>query len=301
MTPSNPHAGQKKKMPVFGVIVATYNCEADLQRFLKSYSGQVYPHKRLIVIDGGSTDATVDIIRQCEKEIDFWLSESDKGIYDAWNKGLQNLPPDVEWIQFMGSDDFYHDDGSLERVAAAISHVPDKCLIAYTEVKLRYPNGKERIVGTPFNRRLFFSTGNMVQASTVQIGFFHHKRLFQRYGLYDTSFRICSDLEFFFRCFKKEAPILLNAGISVVHTVGGISSAAPRAFESFREKERIFEKYGYTLKRNRAYWLRKASCYTKQTCYRIFGERITTALIGFVRKFSNSMPMETRDPELIEN
>lgn len=74
--------------PKFTIITITYNAAHWLERTVLSILSQSYPHVEYVIIDGGSTDGTVDIIKQYAPGISFWVSEPDKGLYDAMNKGL---------------------------------------------------------------------------------------------------------------------------------------------------------------------------------------------------------------------
>ena len=94
-----------KKYPLISIIVAVYNGEKTLQRCIDSVFSQTYPHKELIIIDGGSTDGTVDILQTNNDKITYWKSEPDNGIYQAWNKALDHAKSD--WICFLGSDDYF--------------------------------------------------------------------------------------------------------------------------------------------------------------------------------------------------
>ena len=88
--------------PVTSVIVAVYNGAKTLQRCIDSVSNQTYPHKELIIIDGGSADGTVDILRANNDKIAYWKFKPDRGIYHAWNKALEHVQG--AWIYFLGSE-----------------------------------------------------------------------------------------------------------------------------------------------------------------------------------------------------
>lgn len=90
--------------PLITVITVVYNGAAHLEETIQSVIGQTYDNVEYIIIDGGSTDGTLDIIRRYEHAIDYWVSEKDEGIYDAMNKGLYLASQD-SWILILGSDD----------------------------------------------------------------------------------------------------------------------------------------------------------------------------------------------------
>ncbi len=91
--------------PLVSVITAVFNGEAFIASCIESVLSQDYPNIEHIVLDGGSTDGTVAILRKYQDQIAFWQSEPDKGVFDAWNKGLDLARG--EWIAFLGADDCY--------------------------------------------------------------------------------------------------------------------------------------------------------------------------------------------------
>ena len=76
---------------VFSVVIATYNCGATIERAIKSVLIQKTDDVELIVIDGASKDNTFDVLNRYKNDIDFFVSEPDKGVYDAWNKAVRNI------------------------------------------------------------------------------------------------------------------------------------------------------------------------------------------------------------------
>lgn len=91
--------------PLVSVITVTYNAAQYLRQALESILNQTYTNVELLVIDGGSTDGTLDIVRSLQHRIDYWQSEPDRGIYDAMNKGLALARG--EWVGFKNADDWY--------------------------------------------------------------------------------------------------------------------------------------------------------------------------------------------------
>src|SRR5580693_3513958 len=85
------------------IIIVTYNAAATLQVCLESIYSQSYKDLEIIVIDGQSTDGTVDILKQNTARLAYWKSEKDEGVYDAMNKGVKHLTG--QWVYFLGADD----------------------------------------------------------------------------------------------------------------------------------------------------------------------------------------------------
>ena len=97
--------------PRITIITITFNAELYLEQTIASVIGQTYNDKEYIVIDGGSTDSSLDIIKKYKKNIDKWISEPDNGISHAMNKGLQYATGD--FVFFLHSDDYLCDDNVL--------------------------------------------------------------------------------------------------------------------------------------------------------------------------------------------
>ena len=99
----------------FSIITVNYNNREGLEQTIKSVANQTYRDYEFIVIDGGSTDGSADVLRQYDKDITYWVSEPDKGIYQAMNKGIQRATGD--YLNFMNSGDAYYADDVLQQVA----------------------------------------------------------------------------------------------------------------------------------------------------------------------------------------
>lgn len=96
------------------VITVTYNAQDCLEQTIQSVTNQTYPNIEYIIVDGGSKDKTIDIIKKYESKISKWISEKDKGIYDAMNKGIDMATG--EWINFMNAGDTFVDNNTIQKV-----------------------------------------------------------------------------------------------------------------------------------------------------------------------------------------
>lgn len=94
-----------KSSPIISVVTVCYNAVTEIERTIQSVIGQSYPNIEYIIIDGGSKDGTVDLIRKYADKLAYWISEPDKGIYDAMNKGIAVSTGD--WICFLNAGDWF--------------------------------------------------------------------------------------------------------------------------------------------------------------------------------------------------
>lgn len=102
------------KYPLLSVITVSYNAKDTIEKTINSVINQTYPNIEYIIIDGGSKDGTIDIIRKYSKYITYWISEPDKGIYDAMNKGI--IAANGQWINFMNAGDIFYNNHTIESI-----------------------------------------------------------------------------------------------------------------------------------------------------------------------------------------
>jgi hypothetical protein len=159
-------------LPLITVITVVYNGAKYLEDTIKSVINQTYPNVEYIIIDGGSTDGTIDIIKKYEDYIDYWVSEPDKGIYDAMNKGI--VVVSGEWINFLGSDDIILNDA----VNKVLKYLNRKNIAIYGNVIMKTTN---KVYDGKFNYfKLFFKRNICHQsifynASVIKKYFFNLK------------------------------------------------------------------------------------------------------------------------------
>jgi glycosyltransferase involved in cell wall biosynthesis len=108
----------QQKRPLISVITVVFNNVEHLDKTIQSVSNQTYDNIEYIIIDGGSTDGTLDIIKKHENCIDFWISEPDAGIYDAMNKGIERATG--KWAIFMNSGDWFHSANVVQEIFSTL-------------------------------------------------------------------------------------------------------------------------------------------------------------------------------------
>jgi glycosyltransferase involved in cell wall biosynthesis len=182
----------KKDQPLLTIITAVLNNEKYLEESITSLQNQKYKNYEHIIIDGGSTDRTVDIIKKYEDRIDYWCSEKDKGIYDAFNKGMKLASG--QYIGFLNSDDSYSDN-AFEILTKYIKINSDKDFI-FGAVKKHW--------GVLYGYKpykIYWSWGFYSSHST---GFFIKTESAKKVGLYNLKYKFSADYDYFFRMIVKE-------------------------------------------------------------------------------------------------
>lgn len=210
------------KIPLISIVTAVFNGEKYLEETIQSVINQTNDNVEYIIIDGGSTDRTLDIIKRYEDKIDHWISEPDDGIYDAWNKGISLARG--SWIGFLGADDIYMEDALLN-YAEKISEDANIEYISTQVVLCDEFKQKIRVFGSQWNWDDFSKYMNV-----AHVGSLHKISLYEKYGLYDLSFKMCGDYELLLR-----AKDILKTGyinkISAYMRCGGVSNNNIKIFE----------------------------------------------------------------------
>src|SRR5438105_14705 len=128
--------------PRISIITVVYNNVANIEVTILSILNQTYKNIEYIVIDGGSTDGTLDVIKKYKDKISFWVSEKDNGIYDAMNKGIKVATG--EWINFINSGDSYFDNDVLEKIMEAEYFNATSIDVIYGNTQIITPNRRKR-------------------------------------------------------------------------------------------------------------------------------------------------------------
>lgn len=215
------------------IITATYNSEKSLEKLANSIRTCKTPDIEWVVIDNLSTDNTIKIINKNKDIIDYFITEKDNGIYDAWNKGLRLTKAD--YITFIASDDLIQN--SYFKIALnAVEYLSSYNIIAF---KIMY-------ISPQFNLILNSKSYKKPKNYPFNLGFFHpgtlHSRSLFEYDQFDSSFKIAGDREFLTRLSLKLNPIIiLSDSPQLIHYYGGVSTNSDNKILQHQEVLKIFK------------------------------------------------------------
>lgn len=213
---------------VFSVVIATYNCGATIERAIKSVLIQKTDDVELIVVDGASKDNTLDVLNRYKNDIDFFVSEPDKGVYDAWNKALTKVRG--EWIMFLGGDDYYS-QGIFEKYKAflASNYVSNVDIVSARCQLVNSHGAKLRVFGAPYLWEEFRNKNRLSHASVL-----HNNALFKELGNFNLQFNISADYEFLLR---RKLNSLFMDEVVVYMQDGGMSYSSAGLIQTFKVKQ----------------------------------------------------------------
>jgi len=206
--------------PKISIITVSYNSAKTIQRCIESVIEQKYTNIEYIIIDGGSTDATLQIIDQYKNHISFFTSEPDKGVYDAMNKGIKAATGDI--VGTLNSDDVFADANILTAIAETFKK--NNSAIVYGNLNYIHPNGKViRKWKSGMYKPGAFNWGWM----PPHPAFYCRKELFERLGLYDIKFGTAGDYELMVRFMHKNKVIPHYLDKTIVNmNIGGLSNVS---------------------------------------------------------------------------
>lgn len=218
--------------PSVSIIIAVKNAKEHLRQTLASITQQRYHPLEIIVIDGGSTDGTLDVIKQNQASIQSFLSEPDKGISDAFNKGLKSARH--EYINFQGAGDtLYHPDciqnlfanldASYQLICGKVERVEED---GVTPIWV----APKRVV--PFDKKSL-----LLKMSLPHQGLFTHRSYFEQYGGFDLNVRFAMDYELLLRSYQHFPKTIVKDVLVSRWRAGGIGTN--RMMDIFDEYHRI--------------------------------------------------------------
>jgi glycosyltransferase involved in cell wall biosynthesis len=270
--------------PLVSVVVAVFNGVGTLARCVDSVTCQTYPHKELIVIDGGSVDGTKGVIEAHAHRIAYWESEPDRGIYHAWNKALKVVRGD--WVYFLGADDYFSDELVLARVAPLLESRGKDFRVAYGRVNLVRNDGSViATFGSSWDRKRFFQLMTLPHQ-----GVFHHRSLFQEHGGFNEEFRIAGDYELLLSELKSRDPLFIPDVTIAAMQFGGMSSDGRSAVEALREIKRAQDIHGVSAVSPLWRWA-LAKAYMRRFLSSLFGEEWARAAANCYRRLTFRSPV----------
>ena len=228
-------------MPKIGIVTPSYNQGAFIRDTIESVLQQGYPNYEYWVIDGGSTDDTLDILKSYGERIR-WISEEDRGQAHAINKGMQKMSADI--VTFINSDDLYLPD-VLSRVACYFSEHPEAMWVtgdysiidqAGNVIQSYVARYKKMLRKRPTFQRL--SVANCIaQPST-----FWRSELIAEVGFFEESYRYCFDYDFWLRAVKKYPPHIMDDRISLFR-IHRDSKGGAEFSKQFEEEHEVLRRH----------------------------------------------------------
>lgn len=196
--------------PKISIVTVCYNASTCIEDTIRSVIRQTYSNVEYIIIDGGSTDDTINIIKKYQDEISYWISEPDNGIYNAMNKGIKIATG--RWINFMNAGDYFYDNYVLENI---FIHKYDVDII-YGAVERRYDEGfaieSPLAIDEICNKMVFSHQSTFVDLSLMKL------------NLFDESYKIISDYAFLLKAYREGAVFIEIPYVVASYDCNGISS-----------------------------------------------------------------------------
>lgn len=210
---------------IISIICPTYNAEGCIRDLIESVLAQTSDAYELLIIDGGSKDSTIEIIKEYQGKLRF-VSEKDRGIYDAMNKGVDMAKG--EWLYFIGADDSLYSPTAIEEVLPYLKNKE-------TDVILCKINSSEYgIISSEINRKLMFK--NVVNHQ----GALYRKSVFANYR-YNLEYSISADYDLNCHVWKQGFYVRTVGVVFANHSFEGVSGQAN--FKSYREEIQIRRRY----------------------------------------------------------
>jgi glycosyltransferase involved in cell wall biosynthesis len=222
---------------LISIVIPTFNSEKTIVECIKSILIQSFKNIEVLIIDGCSTDKTIEIVQryECQLPIKYYI-EKDKGIYDAMNKGIEKAGG--YYLYFLGSDDTIYDQNVMQEIAELISQGNEK--VIYGNVKM---NGRHEFIkdGTVYGGE--FDLKRLLSHNIPHQGIFYPKSLFGKIGNFNPKYKVLADHDLNLRAFS-EFKFKYIDHIIANFTLGGTSTL--QKDEEF-EKDKIKNFIGYYL------------------------------------------------------
>jgi glycosyltransferase involved in cell wall biosynthesis len=266
--------------PLVSIITPIFNGERFLQQTIESVIEQSYENIEFIIIDGASEDNSLQIIKNYENRIDYWLSEQDTGIYDAINKGINLSHGD--FINILNADDYLENN--------VINNIADRLCLAINQSCILFGNHYlvDNVLGCKIEMKA--QPEKWSDMTVNHQSMFVHRKVYENIGLYNTEYRLASDYDFFLRAKLNNVPFVDLQCRVVNFRLHGCGSRY--YLLSKREKNAINKKYFSNSFIKRVQFIK--DCFidvvkinSKKLLYRILGIKNTNYLIRFYARIAS--------------
>lgn len=214
---------EQQYTPLITIVVAVFNGAKTLKQCIDSVINQSYQNKEIIIMDGGSTDDTVNILVNNSHQITYWETNKDRGIAHAWNKALKRCCG--EWILFLGADDALHDKEVLADIAKILESNKTSDIV-YGQIIF----GNGALIGEKLGQPFIWSTQKR-RMLIPHTGCFQRRKLFSEIGDFDESFKIAVDYEMLLRKPLIKAEFFPR----LITTMGGEGISSKQTVRSLKE------------------------------------------------------------------
>ncbi|QOR62621.1 glycosyltransferase family 2 protein [Sulfurovum sp. ST-21] len=221
----------KPDLPLVSVVTVVYNGEKYLEETIKSVIGQSYDNVEYIIVDGASKDTTLDIIKKYDEVIDYWISEPDKGIYDAMNKGISLCTGDI--IKLINADDLLTEGSVSKAVQVYNDHTKDREFFISSYLEIMDVDGKSIAIWDDQGFTKYFQVFN-------HPGWYVPTRIYKKYGLYSTDFSISGDYEYFARLMSNRVEMVMIDVPLAKFRKDGSSSGFAGVFQVYEINKKYF-------------------------------------------------------------
>ncbi|WP_348810442.1 glycosyltransferase family 2 protein [Flavobacterium maritimum] len=223
--------------PILSIITINRNNSQGLKKTIESVVNQIFDDYEYIVIDGASTDNSIEIISENEASINYWVSEPDNGIYNAMNKGIKRAKG--EYVYFLNSGDIFYKNN----VIAEIFNIKQTADFLYGGICIKFRMMEFKMLPPKKISLYYFIYNGLYHQST-----FTKRELFSELGLYDDSLKIAADYKFIFTAYNvffKQIKVLPE--VIAIYDPYGISSNKEYAEIHKHEKEAVFKSQFITM------------------------------------------------------
>ena len=217
--------------PLVSIITVVYNGEAFIEQSIKSVLEQTYTNIEYIIIDGASTDGTINIIKKYETKISIFISEKDSGIYNAMNKGLALAKGEI--IGILNADDYYYPE-TIQLIVNQFEQ-SNADVVYGNLMKLRSIENKDYFKQVAPNISLMEKTMPIFHPAT-----FVKKELYEKIGTFNEKYKLSADYDFIYRAYKADA---IFEYIPQPLTVFRIDGATNTSCKSYKEGYQILKSY----------------------------------------------------------